>query len=294
MNKDGTLNVRHRHVPFLDRFNLYNRIIEWSEIRFGLMVVAAYICLNAFFATIYWLIGLEGINNSDGSVNWWDAFFFSSHTLTTLGYGHISPDSFWINIVASIEALVGFLSLSVATSLLYGRFTSSKAKLVFSENLLISPYNKSEHSIAIRVGNLTISSLSNMKAKIVMSWVEENEHGAHYRRYEQLPLVIDEINMFTTSWVILHHVNKSSPLKMLGINELVGLEFIIHVHAFDEVYNKHVHKKTSYCKDDIVKNAIFVSMTEYLPDHTIVDNAKINEYRKLSDVNESKETGFFL
>lgn len=294
MNKDGSLNVRHRHVPLFDRVNIYNRIIEWSVIRFSLTVVAAYIIINALFATIYWLIGLEGIAASHKSVNWWDAFFFSSHTLTTLGYGHISPDSFWINIVATIEALVGFLSLSVATSLLYGRFTSSKAKLVFSDHLLISPYNQSERSLAIRVGNLSISSLSNMKAKIVMSWVEENEHGAHYRKYEQLPLVIDEINMFTTSWVILHHINKSSPLKVLDVKNLVGLEFIVHVHAFDEVFNKYVHKKTSYCKDDIVTDAIFVSMTEYLPDRTIVDNAKINDYRKVNVSKNNQDPSIFL
>jgi len=39
-----------------------------------------------------------------------NAFFFSAHTLTTVGYGSLSPNGVAANIVAAIEAMVGLMA----------------------------------------------------------------------------------------------------------------------------------------------------------------------------------------
>ena len=51
-----------------------------------------------------------------------NAFFFSAHTLTTVGYGNISPGSISANMLAVIEALIGLLGFALATGNLVRTF----------------------------------------------------------------------------------------------------------------------------------------------------------------------------
>lgn len=75
------------------------------------------------------LIGIEEITTSTGIVfqDFLNAFFFSSQTITTLGYGAMSPTGIASGIVSSIEALIGLLLFAFLTGLLYGRFSKPKA-----------------------------------------------------------------------------------------------------------------------------------------------------------------------
>ena len=79
-------------------------------------------------------------------------FFFSAHTLSTVGYGSISPKSLGSNIVAAVESLVGVLGFAVATGLLFGRVSRPSAKIGFSERMLITPYQEIQ-SLQFRVVN---------------------------------------------------------------------------------------------------------------------------------------------
>jgi inward rectifier potassium channel len=75
------------------------------------------------FAGIYELVGIENLQGADMTSvksRLMDAFFFSSQTLTTVGYGRIAPIGFWASSVAAVESLLGLLIFALATSLLYG------------------------------------------------------------------------------------------------------------------------------------------------------------------------------
>jgi inward rectifier potassium channel len=84
--------------------------------------------LNMLFATIYVFIGVEYISVAPKTflVDFVNAFFFSSQTVTTLGYGAMAPTSLLSGIVSSCEALIGLMSFSFITGLLYGRFQNQK------------------------------------------------------------------------------------------------------------------------------------------------------------------------
>ncbi|MGL5891028.1 MAG: ion channel, partial [Bacteroidia bacterium] len=93
LNKDGSFNVKRIGLPRFRSFELYDRLILMSWRKFLFMVLCFYIIVNLIFAVIYMIIGTEHLAGIEGQTfgeRYLDAFFFSSQTLTTLGYGRIS------------------------------------------------------------------------------------------------------------------------------------------------------------------------------------------------------------
>ena len=153
-NKDGSVNVVKTGLPFWERVSLYHTILRLSRWKFLLVVFTFYTIMNLAFASIYVLIGVENLQGihkgNDLLSNFQQAFFFSSQTLTTVGYGHISPVGLWANVVASLESFIGILTFALVTGLLYGRFTKPRAFINYSNNLLITPH-KGQRSVMVRV-----------------------------------------------------------------------------------------------------------------------------------------------
>ena len=121
---DGRFNVTRNGQSFSARLNLYHRLITMPVFEFVLVIALAYFLVNLVFAGIYYSIGLEHLSGIDEQTKFispfWGAFFFSSQTLTTVGYGHISPLGSLTNVVAAIEALVGLMMFALITGLVYG------------------------------------------------------------------------------------------------------------------------------------------------------------------------------
>lgn len=261
LNKDGSSNIRKEGLGILDRFHLYHTMISMSTTSFYLIIFGAYILINLFFAFIYLMIGVD--NLVDSSVvnvdsEFLRAFFFSSQTLTTLGYGQMSPTGVGANILASIEAFSGLLLFALLTGLLYGRFSRPRAKLKYSEKALISPYLEGEKGLMVRFANPKQTSIVDVNASMLFSYMDEQD-GELIRKYHSLDLELNRIRMLATSWTLVHHINDSSPLKALTYEYLKGrnAELIVQVDGYDETYNQQVTSRVSYTFDEVVHGAKF-------------------------------------
>ena len=143
INKDGSYNLVKTGMPFRKRFSVFHGMLNLPTGKFIIIIFLSYLGINIFFTILYFALGPSQF---DGLIpgNDWKIFrqllYFSTQTLTTVGYGHVSPAGDGVNMVAAIEALTGFLSLAIATGLIYGRFSKPKSYLLFSDNALISPY----------------------------------------------------------------------------------------------------------------------------------------------------------
>ena len=84
--------------------DLYHHLLTlpWSAFLLGLAVV--YLGLNVLFAELY-LLGDGAIAKARPGV-FADAFFFSVETISTIGYGQMSPATLYGNIVMTAEAKV--------------------------------------------------------------------------------------------------------------------------------------------------------------------------------------------
>jgi inward rectifier potassium channel len=283
INKDGSVNVRRKGLAFFNTADNYHTLITMSWGRFWLIVLSGYLFANLFFATIYVLIGmdsLDGANSTNSVGHFLDAFFFSAQTISTVGYGHISPKGVVANSVAAIESMMGLLAFALATGLLYGRFSKPSAKIEYSDNLLVSPYREDGKGLMFRISNLRRNVLIDLDVEVVFSY-NEIINGKATRRFFPLELERSKVSILTLNWTIVHPLDENSPLADITPDELERTQasFSVLLKAFDDTFSQTVHSRTSYTYADMIWDAKFVPMFERDDDGRIVlDMSKISVF----------------
>jgi inward rectifier potassium channel len=201
-----------------------------------------------------------GIMGYDGPGRFLDLFFFSAQTLTTVGYGHVYPNSTNVSTVAAIESMFGLLGFAMATGVLYGRFSRPKAVLLYSENALISPY-EGITGLMFRVANTKQNELIEVEASVVLSY---SDPETNKREFESLNLEINKINFLTLSWTIVHPIDDKSPIYNVSKEELVkrDAELIILIKAINDTYSQTVYSRMSYKAHEFEENARFVPIKQ--------------------------------
>ncbi len=265
MNSDGSFTGQREAVNNWD--NIYHQLVTITWPRFFLLALAFFLLINAFFAALYCLIGVEyfnGISPGDTLHNYVQSFFFSSQTLTTVGYGHISPSGMATSIVASFESFLGLLTFALISGLLYGRFSRPLAQVVFSENLLVSPY-KSGKGLMFRMVNARKSELIETEVQVLMAFNQSEKDGNTSRKFYPLQLETAKISFFSLSWTIVHPLNDDSPVIDFSEQDFIdaNAEFMVLVKGTDEISQQVVHARHSYAAEEIVWSAKFIPILRY-------------------------------
>lgn len=283
-NKDGSTNLRKTGRPFWERISLYHTMLRMPRNKFWLFIILCYTVVNLFFATIYFLIGVDklaGINpDTPLFERFLNAFFFSSQTLTTVGYGHVAPNSITTSFVASIEAFVGILAFAMVTGLLYGRFTRPRAYLLFSHNALVAPY-KGGRALMFRMATFKNNHLTDAEAMVTAA-VHVTENGKQLTHFYPLGLEFSKVNSLALSWTVVHPLDEQSPLFGYSREDFLEarLELIVAVKAFDDHFSNTVQQRTSYHISELVYGARFLPMFHRAEDgtHTVLELDKINAH----------------
>jgi len=284
INPDGSTNLSKRGIPVWERISVYHTLLRMKRSHFFLFVLLLYTSVNLLFAVIYFLTGVDHLVGGDSTSSYFgkfmEAFFFSSQTLTTVGYGRVAPSGMVTNSIASIESLVGILIFAVMTGLIYGRFSRPRAYLVFSPNILISPY-KDGKALMLRTATYKNNHLTDVEAQLTLA-VHEKENDRTLTRFYPLKLEIAKINSLALSWTMVHPINEDSPLYHYTKDDVVEskMEVIVNVKAFDDHFSNIVQQRTSYTYQQLIYGAKFLPMFERATDgsHTILELDKINAH----------------
>ncbi len=283
LNPDGTTNLRKRGIPLWERISIYHTLLRMKPSHFILCVFLFYTSVNIIFACIYFLIGASNLGVAKDATlfeQFSETFFFSSQTLTTVGYGHMAPRGMAANIVASTESLIGILSFAVVTGLIYGRFSRPRAYLLFSPNLLVAPY-KDGKALMLRFATYKNNHLTEVEAGLTLAMhLKENEKTV--TKFYTLKLEIAKINSMALSWTLVHAINEESPLYNYtkeGIDE-ARMELIVMIKAFDDHFSNVVQQRTSYTYQQVIYGAKFLPMFERSTDggYTLLELNKINAH----------------
>lgn len=259
INHDGSFNVRRRGDTWRD-FHPYLRLINMGWLQFLAALFVSYLTVNTVFAAVYYAMGTDQLTGITGTTRWTrflDAFFFSSHTLTTVGYGSIAPRGMGANTVAAFESLVGVLGFAVATGLLFGRVSRPSARIGFSETMVVAPYQDAS-ALEFRAVNRRPNSLMELEATVMLMTVEP-ENGGAKRRYQLLRLERRTVTFFPLTWTVVHPIDAESPLHGLGAEDLERLqaEVLILIKGYDDTFSQTVLARHSYRHDEIQWNKRF-------------------------------------
>ncbi len=258
INKDGSFNVVRKGI----RNQRYQQLLKMSTFQFLLNITFVYLLFNLLFASAYLIIGTDSISFANEDIQDMPpvlkALFFSMQTFTTVGFGSIYPNDPMANFISGMEAMAGWLFFAVATGLVYGRFSRPSARILFSNNALISPF-KDGKGLMFKVVNRRPNVLMEMEARVMLAMdVDEGEEV--FRRYFNLKLESSTIHFFPLSWTLIHPINDSSPIYGLNADDLKSksAELLILIKGFDDTFSKHVHLRFSYTSDEWVWGARFV------------------------------------
>ncbi|HEX3747810.1 MAG TPA: ion channel [Bryobacteraceae bacterium] len=257
--EDGSFNVHRRGTTWRD-FHPYLHLVNMSWPRFLVSLFLGYVVINSIFAGAYFLLGagqLSGVDSHSAAGRFLDEFFFSSQTLSTVGYGTIAPKAVGASAVAAFEALVGVLGFALATGLLFGRVSRPSARIGFSENLLVAPYQEGS-SLQFRLVNRRSNSLMELEAKVMLMTVE-SVNGKLQRNYNLLRLERPQVLFLPLSWTVVHPIDTDSPFWGKSADDLARLqvEVLILIKAYDDTFSQTVLARHSYRHDEFVWNKRF-------------------------------------
>jgi inward rectifier potassium channel len=272
IDKNGKFNVRRRGGTWHD-LHPYLQLINMGWLPFLGWLFLGYLVINTGFALAYFRLGpgqLAGADAATETGRFLNCFFFSAHTLSTVGYGSIAPKGMGANIVAALESLAGVLGFAVATGLLFGRVSRPSAKIGFSQNMLMAPYQDIT-SLQFRVVNRRANDLMEIEARMLLMTVE-TVNGEQVRAYRQLKLEREEVLFMPLTWTVVHPIDNESPLW--GITpeqfERQQSEVMILIKAYDDTFSQTVFARYSYRHDEVIWNRRFAPAFEVNDDGDLV------------------------
>jgi inward rectifier potassium channel len=233
----------------------YLHLVNLSWPAFLGVLFSAYVLINTLFAAIYYALGASQLSGAEASTHmgsFLKDFYFSSQTLSTVGYGTIAPKGNAANVVAALEALTGVLGFAVATGLLFGRVSRPSAKIGYSANALIAPYQDGV-SLQFRVVNRRRNDLMELEVRVMLMTVEPS-NGRSLRQYKLLKLEREKVLFLPLTWTIVHPIDDDSPLHGLTPEDLERLqaEIMILIKGYDDTFSQTVLSRYSYRHDEFL------------------------------------------
>lgn len=264
--------VSHSH--WRDPYHLM-LTMDWPS--FIGVTVVFYVATNAVFALLY-LAGGDSIKNARPG-SFLDAFFFSVQTMATIGYGAMYPQTDYANLLVAIEALVGLLGVAMATGLMFARFSSPTARVLFSRVAVIAPHNGLP-TLMLRVANERRNQILEAQIGISLLRNEVTAEGHFMRRFYDLKLVRSQTRIFALSWMVMHVIDENSPLYGETPESLAEMEsdIIVTLTGIDETVSQTVHARHYYITEEILWNMRFVDIFSHkLDGRRVLDLTRFHE-----------------
>jgi inward rectifier potassium channel len=283
LNRDGSVNIIRRGRKLSDSIDFYHTLITMPWSKFLWIVIIGYILVNTCFATMYYIVGYQNFGNLHHVSpvdDFIDLFFFSAQTITTVGYGYVYPKSTSASTVAAIESMLGLLGFALATGILYGRFSRPKAEILYSNNMLISPY-KEITGLMFRIANSKQNELIEIEAQVVIAMTNPETKDRMF-----LPLALErtKINFLPLNWTIVHPIEENSPIFGFTEEDLVkgDVELIILIKAINDTYSQTVYSRISYKYHEIIYGAKFKPMVSDAnhKGRIVINLAQIHDFEK--------------
>jgi len=283
MSESGkTIKVRAGNLEFVkvnakeqDVRDLYHWTLTLTWPQFAGLVFTIYLAINLVFSTLYSLDrGCIAESHS-----YFEDFFFSVETFATVGYGHMYPQNVYGHLVSTVEIMTGMFGMAVITGLIFIRFSRPVAKLLFSQRLVVSPFD-GKPALMLRVANLRHHAMAEAEFRLMLIRREWTKEGEDVARFYPLPLQFDRLITFPVALTLRHIIDEKSPLHGLDKNalEACSARIVASIVCIDTVIPAPVQSEHFYAWNDVHFGKRFVEIYSEMDDHRYtVDYGRLND-----------------
>ncbi len=264
-SSDGRFKVALLGAPYSSWRDPYHLSLTISWPGFLVLIILAYLAANAFFALAY-LAGGDCVENARPG-SFLDAFFFSVQTMATIGYGKMAPRTVYAHSLVTVEALIGLLGISIATGLMFARFSRPTARVIFSQVAVIAPY-EGLPTLMFRTANQRHNQILEAQMRVSLLQDEVTTEGHYMRRFYELKLVRSRTPAFALTWTVMHPIDEKSPFYGATADSLAQANATISITltGLDETVSQTVNARHTFSIRELLWDMRFVDIFYITPD----------------------------
>lgn len=276
LRRDVTEAVR-KGAPSELRRDLYFFFIEGSWTRVLIVFGFVYLLSNVLFAGLY-MLDPTSIGSAE-QATFGRAFAFSVQTMATIGYGAISPQTPYGDLIVTIEAAFGLLGVALATGLMFAKASRPRSSVLFSRGVVVTTRD-GKRVLEFRAGNARGNEVVEAQVSVAVLMDEITVEGHHLRRIRDLKLVRERTPIFTLSWTVMHEIDADSPLADVDWEKPGDhlLQIFVTMLGHDATYGTNTHARHNYDPAEIRVGHRFVDVISELEDgRLMVDFHKFHD-----------------
>ncbi len=260
MKRSDAVRVRAIGLPRVNIGDVFHQLMRMSWLRIAGLFVVCFMAFNLFYAGIFTLDpnGLKAEPGSTLPVFWRD-FFFSVHTVATIGYGNVYPISVFSNAVVVVEISTGILFFALTTGIVFARFSRPTGRILFSQVAVIREVDGISR-LMLRAANQRHNLIYSAAVEIAVL-ANEDVGGVTLRRFHDLKLVREKNPVFALTWTVMHIIDEDSPLRdWQDGNAPQDAEIIVILSGYDESSGQTIYGRWAYGTDDLRWDSRFVDI----------------------------------
>lgn len=207
--RNGQLQYHVRGAPWRPFSDLYFHLMRAPTWQLVALSLLAYVAVIGLFAGLFW-VGDHSIRGArPGSFA--DCFWFSVQTFSTIGYGTMSPQTPWSNVLVTLESWLGLSGVAVVTALLFSKFARPTARIRFSKALVVCQRN-GQRTLQLRIANERTSGLVDVELEVWAIVSEESPEGQRLTRLRHVALQRSRLPYLGMTFTGIHAIGEDSPL----------------------------------------------------------------------------------
>ena len=268
LRTEGQIAVRARGMktPWIE--DIYHRLLGLSWPRLGGLFMASFLSFNLTFAALFRLdpdgLALESTNHAIPL--FWRDFFFSVHTVATIGYGNVYPQSFYANAVVVAEITIGIFFFALTTGIVFARFSRPTARILFSSVAIVRRVD-GVPTLMVRAANQRHNLIYSATVQVSVLRDEQID-GRTMRRFIDLALERDKNPVFALTWTIMHRIDQDSPIRewVEHQSRIGNAEIVVVLSGTDAASGQAIHGRYAYRAEDIRWDKRFADILSSDPD----------------------------
>jgi inward rectifier potassium channel len=264
--------------PLTDLYYHLMRAPWWQLV---VLLVVFYVLANLAFACLY-MMDLEGISSAHRG-SFVDAFAFSVQTISTIGYGSLTPNSAYVHGIVTAEAMIGLLGFAIATGLMFNKFAIPRSRILFSDVITLESRH-GKPTLALRVGNARGNEIIEATIRVTVLKTEVSPEGDTMRRLHDLQLHRNTTPVFAMTWTVMHTIDETSPLfgetpESMAEDEVL---FVVSMTGLDGTFSQVVHARKLYEWHDVRYGHRFVDIVTFDEENRpVIDYTRFHDSRAI-------------